>query len=43
MAADKYRRQPDNLRREIDPNPIFHCHVNDHFERGMQALFTLRP
>ena len=22
---------------------LFHCHVNDHFEGGMKALFTVLP
>jgi FtsP/CotA-like multicopper oxidase with cupredoxin domain len=22
---------------------LFHCHVNDHFEGGMQALFQVTP
>ena len=22
---------------------LFHCHVNDHFEGGMQALFRVMP
>jgi FtsP/CotA-like multicopper oxidase with cupredoxin domain len=30
----------------VPENPgtwLFHCHVNDHFENGMVALFTVLP
>jgi FtsP/CotA-like multicopper oxidase with cupredoxin domain len=28
---------------DADGTWLFHCHVNDHIEAGMQALFTVKP